>query len=112
MPRNSGQKPRKTKALASLYPTGYNTGVMTGTDNRKGKTMTAAIDNLTNAKHLAATVGVKQFWCLQFERGRYYVVSDPYGQRGSRTRFAVTDDDAIRMAREAGVECDDEGLVA
>jgi hypothetical protein len=27
MPRNFGQKPRKTKALASLYPTGYNIGV-------------------------------------------------------------------------------------
>jgi hypothetical protein len=111
MPRNSGQKPRKTKALASLYPTGYNTGVMTGTDNRKGKTMTAAIDNLTNAKHLAATVGVEQAWCIQYQGGKHYIVSDAYGQRGSKRGFHVTDDDAIELAKKASVQCSDEGEI-
>jgi hypothetical protein len=78
--------------------------------NSEGK-MTTATDNLAHAKHLAATVGVTQFWCLQAEDGQHYVVSDAYAQRGSGRRFYLTDDDAIALARKAGVDCDDDGRV-
>jgi len=73
--------------------------------------MNAASNNKTLAKTLAATVGITQFWCLQLDAGRLYVVSDAYGQYGSGRRFYVTDDEAIFMARKAGVKCTDEGLV-
>jgi hypothetical protein len=73
--------------------------------------MKTADDNLTNAKRLAATVGIKNAWCIQYEGGRHYVVSDAYGQLGSGRRFHVTDDDAIEMARKAGVRCDDDGAI-
>lgn len=73
--------------------------------------MNATAENLTLAKKLAATIGQKQFWCLQLDGGRLYVVSDAYGQYGSGRRFYVTDDDAIALARKAGVLCTDEGIV-
>jgi hypothetical protein len=73
--------------------------------------MSATSDNMTNAKHLAATVGVEQAWCIQYEGGKHYIVSDAYGQRGSKRRLHVTDDDAIELARKAGVICTNEGLV-
>lgn len=72
---------------------------------------TTATNNTTLAKTLAASVGIGQLWCLQLDAGRLYVVADAYGQYGSGRRFCVTDDDAIRMARKAGVQCTDEGLV-
>jgi hypothetical protein len=71
-----------------------------------------AISNLTNAKRLAVTVGIKKAWCIQFTDGQHYVVSDVYGQLGSGRRFCVTDDDAIDLARKAGVTCDDDGRIA
>ena len=74
--------------------------------------MTITSDNLTNAKRLAATVGIKNAWCIQYERGQHFVVSDVYGQLGSGRRFHVTDDDAIELARKAGVQCDNDGRVA
>jgi hypothetical protein len=74
--------------------------------------MNATCDNLTNAKRLAATVGIKKAWCIQFTDGQHYVVSDVYGQLGSGRRVHVTDDDAIELARKAGVQCDDDGRIA
>jgi hypothetical protein len=74
--------------------------------------MNATCDNLTNAKRLAVTVGIKKAWCIQFTNGQHYVVSDVYGQLGSGRRFCVTDDDAIELARKAGVQCDDDGRIA
>jgi hypothetical protein len=74
--------------------------------------MTTTNDNLTNAKHLAATVGVEQAWCIQKDRGTHYIVSDSYGQLGSGRRFHLTDDDAIELARKAGVKCDDNGRIS
>jgi hypothetical protein len=74
--------------------------------------MPATADNLTNAKRLAATVGIKNAWCIQYTNGQHYVVSDVYGQLGSRRRWAVTDDDAIELARKAGVQCEDDGRIA
>jgi hypothetical protein len=73
--------------------------------------MTTAIDNLTNAKHLAATVGIEQAWCIQYQGWKHYIVSDAYGQRGSKRRFCVTDDDAIELARKAGVKCKEDGEI-
>jgi hypothetical protein len=73
--------------------------------------MPATADNLTNAKRLAATVGFKNAWCIQYQDGKHYVVSDAYGQLGSGRRFCVTDDDAIEMARKAGVQCTDDGEI-
>jgi len=74
--------------------------------------MNATCDNLTNAKRLAATVGIKTAWCIQYTDGQRFVVSDVYGQLGSGRRFHVTDDDAIELARNAGVQCDDDGRIA
>jgi hypothetical protein len=74
--------------------------------------MTTTTDNLTNAKRLACKVGPKQAWCIQYERGQHFIVSDVYGQLGSGRRFHVTDGDAIELARKAGVQCDDDGLIA
>jgi hypothetical protein len=74
--------------------------------------MTTTIDNLANAKHLATTIGIKQAWCIQQDRGTHYIVSDVYGQLGSGRRFHLTDDDAIKLAREAGVCCCDDGRIA
>ena len=74
--------------------------------------MAATCDNLTNAKRLAVTVGIKKAWCIQYERGQHFIVSDVYGQLGSGRRFHVTDGDAIELARKAGVQCDDDGLIA
>jgi hypothetical protein len=74
--------------------------------------MNTTSNNLTNAKRLAATVGVKKAWCIQFADGQHFVVSDVYGQLGSGRRFCVTDDDAIDLARMAGVQCDDDGRIA
>jgi hypothetical protein len=86
---------------------------MTGHDttNEREAAMTTTSDNLTNAKHLASTVGVQQAWCIQYQGGKHYIVSDAYGQRGSKRRFHVTDDDAIELARKAGVQCSDEGEI-
>jgi hypothetical protein len=74
--------------------------------------MPATCDNLTNAKLLATTVGIKNAWCIQYTDGQHFVVSDVYGQLGSGRRWAVTDDDAIELARKAGVQCDDDGRIA
>jgi hypothetical protein len=74
--------------------------------------MNATCDNLTNAKRLATTIGIKQAWCIQYQGGKHYVVSDAYGQLGSGRRWAVTDDDAIDLARKAGVKCDDDGRIS
>jgi hypothetical protein len=74
--------------------------------------MNATIDNLTNAKRLATAIGIKQAWCIQQDRGTHYIVSDVYGQLGSGRRFHLTDDDAIELARKAGVKCDDDGRIA
>jgi hypothetical protein len=74
--------------------------------------MAATCDNLTNAKRLAVTVGIKKAWCIQLTDGQHYVVSDVYGQLGSGRRWAVTDDDAIDLARKAGVTCEDDGRIA
>jgi hypothetical protein len=86
---------------------------MTGHDttNEMEAAMTTTSDNLTNAKHLAATVGVEQAWCIQYQGGKHYIVSDAYGQRGSKRRFHVTDNDAIELARKSGVQCSDEGEI-
>ena len=74
--------------------------------------MPATSDNLTNAKRLATTVGIKKAWCIQYTDGQHFIVSDAYGQLGSGRRFLVTDDDAIDLARKAGVQCDDDGRIA
>ena len=74
--------------------------------------MNATSDNLTNAKRLAATVGIKSAWCIQYQDGKHYVVSDAYSQLGSGRRWHLTDDDAIELARKAGVQCDDDGRIA
>lgn len=74
--------------------------------------MNDTCDNLKNAKQLAVTVGIKNAWCIQYTDGQHFVVSDVYGQRGSRRRWHVTDDDAIQLARKAGVQCDDDGLIS
>ena len=74
--------------------------------------MTATADNLTNAKRLAATVGIKKAWCIQYQGGQHFIVSDVYGQLGSGRRWHITDDDAIELARKAGVQCEDDGLIA
>jgi hypothetical protein len=71
-----------------------------------------ATSNLTKAKRLAVTVGTKKAWCIQYQDGKHYVVADAYGQLGSSRRWAVTDDDAIELARKAGVQCDDDGRIA
>lgn len=73
--------------------------------------MATTCDNLANAKRLAAAVGIKNAWCIQYQDGKHYVVSDAYGQLGSCRRFCVTDDDAIDMARKAGVQCTDDGEI-
>jgi hypothetical protein len=73
--------------------------------------MNATYDNLTNAKRLAVTVGTKNAWCIQYQDGKHYVVSDVYGQLGSGLRWCVTDDDAIELARKAGVVCTDDGKI-
>ena len=73
--------------------------------------MQATFENLTNAKRLAATVGIKTAWCIQYQDGKHYVVADAYGQLGSGRRWAVTDDDAIELARKAGVVCTDDGEI-
>jgi hypothetical protein len=73
--------------------------------------MTTACDNLTNAKHLAATVGIEQAWCIQYQGWKHYIVSDAYGQRGSKRRFCVTVDAAIELARKAGVKCKEDGEI-
>lgn len=66
-----------------------------------------------NAKQLAATLGRKQFWTVQHEASGAYIVSDPAAQcAAAKGRYMVTDDAAIRMARAAGVQCDDEGRIA
>lgn len=65
-----------------------------------------------NAKKLAATLGRKQFWTVQQEADGAYIVSDPAAQcAAAKGRYMVTDDAAIRMARAAGVVCDDAGRV-
>jgi hypothetical protein len=74
--------------------------------------MNATCDNLTNAKRIAATVGFKNAWCIQYTDGQHFVVSDVYGQLGSGRRFHVTDDHAIELARKAGVQCDDDGRIS
>lgn len=66
-----------------------------------------------NAKQLAATLGRTQFWTVQQETDGFYIVSDPVAQcAAAKGRYMVTDDAAIRMARDAGVACDDEGRIA
>jgi hypothetical protein len=68
---------------------------------------------LENAHRLAATVGVKQFWTIQQGAGVSYIVSDPAAQlAAARSRYMVTDDDAIDLARKAGVMCEDDGRIA
>jgi hypothetical protein len=68
---------------------------------------------LENAIRLAATVGVKQFWTIQQDAGVSYIVSDPVAQlAAARSRYMVTDDDAIDLARKAGVTCEDDGRIA
>ena len=67
---------------------------------------------LTHATEMAATVGRKQFWTIQHEASGSYVVSDPVAQcAAAKGRYMVTDDAAIRMARAAGVKCDDDGRI-
>lgn len=66
-----------------------------------------------NAKQLAATLGRTQFWTVQDEASGSYIVSDPVAQcAAAKGRYMVTDDAAIRMARAAGVVCDDDGRIA
>ena len=66
-----------------------------------------------NAEQLAATLGRKQFWTVQHEASGAYIVSDPAAQcAAAKRRYMVTDDAAIRMARAAGIACDDEGRIA
>ena len=74
--------------------------------------MNATCDNMTKAKLLAVADGIKKGWCIQYYRGCYRIVSDVWGQRGSRRKYHITDYDAIDMARKAGVQCDDEGLLS
>jgi hypothetical protein len=73
--------------------------------------MADAGDNLAKAKLAAATVGFKNAWCIQYTNGKHFIVSDTYGQMGSGRRWHVTDDEAIEMARKAGVLCDDDGEI-
>ena len=71
------------------------------------------MDAVTNAKQLAETLGRKQFWMIQQEASGFYIVSDPVAQCAiAKGRYMVTDDAAIRMARAAGVACDDDGRIA
>ena len=63
-----------------------------------------------NAKHLSATVGRDQFWTVQQDADGAYISADR--SRPLKGRYMVTDDAAIRMARAAGVQCDDEGRIA
>ena len=67
---------------------------------------------IESAKHLASTIGRDQFWAVQDEATGSYIVSNPVAQcAASKGRYMVTDDAAIRMARAAGVRCDDEGRI-
>lgn len=67
---------------------------------------------LLQAETLAATVGVKQFWTIQREGDAAYIVGDHAAQCAvAKGRYMVTDDAAIRMARAAGVVCDDDGRI-
>jgi hypothetical protein len=67
---------------------------------------------IESAKQLAATLGRTQFWTVQDETTGSYIVSDPVAQCvAAKGRYMVTDDSAIRMARAAGVQCDDEGKI-
>ena len=72
------------------------------------------MDALTHATEMAATIGRKQFWTIQHEASGSYIVGDPVSQCAGygRGRYMVTDDEAIRMARKVGVQCDDEGRIA
>lgn len=68
---------------------------------------------IETAEHLAATSGRKQFWTIQHEASGSYIVSDPAAQcAAAKGRYMVTDDEAIRLARKAGVACDDDGRIA
>lgn len=68
---------------------------------------------IEKAEQLAATLGRKQFWGVQHEADAAYIVSDPVAQcAAAKGRYMVTDDEAIRLARKAGVSCDDDGRIA
>ena len=67
---------------------------------------------LMQAETLAATIGAIQFWTIQREGDAAYIVGDHAAQcAAAKGRFMVTDDAAIRMARAAGVACDDDGRI-
>ena len=69
---------------------------------------------LDHARKLAAVDGVKRFWTVREIDGRHYVEADRLAQCSlDRPRMRiVTDGDAIDRARKAGVQCDDDGLIA
>lgn len=68
---------------------------------------------LQHAAEMADTIGRKQFWTIQHEDSGSFIVSDPAAQlAAAKGRYMVTDDAAIRMARAAGVACDDEGRIS
>jgi hypothetical protein len=107
--RKTTEKAGKTKGVDTMYPTGYNEGVMTNDANSPEDNKMLAIES---AKQLAATLGRTQFWTVQDETTGSYIVSDPVAQcAAAKGRYMVTDDAAIRMARAAGVQCDDEGKI-
>lgn len=70
------------------------------------------MDALTHAAEMAANVGRKQFWTIQHEASGSYIVSDPVAQcSAAKGRYMVTDSMAVKLARKAGVVCDDEGRI-
>jgi hypothetical protein len=61
------------------------------------------------AFHLGATVGRQQGWDV-FNTGTSYVVQREDERQGGEESLP-SDEEAIRLAREAGVDCDDNGTV-
>ena len=65
--------------------------------------------NLEKAEGIAERIGDNRWWWIQRDGNGAYIVADR--SRPLNGRYMVTDDDAIRLARAAGVICDDDGTI-
>lgn len=65
--------------------------------------------NLEQAEQIAERIGDDRWWTIQRDGDGAYIAADR--SRPLKGRYMVTDDDAIRLARAAGVVCDDDGTI-
>jgi putative intracellular protease/amidase len=70
--------------------------------------------NLSAAQILSDTIGKEQHWCVKSDKYGWFICADYdaiYAPHGNWRARQLTDEKAIRLARAAGVICDDDGTI-